>query len=236
MNVKERIIGELDCLHIPGDKNGAAIVLLHGYGANAQDLFPLHKAIETYPGTHWFFPQGPLELGKYGNFTSRAWFPLGVADSILQAVETGNWTKVASLNPKGLDTARGLLVQFLKEIGIPYSKVILGGFSQGAMLALDTFLTLEEKPLGLTILSGTVLKENKWVELAAHKTGFQFIQSHGMVDDLLPFAAAKRLEALLFSAGLKGEFIQFPGGHDIPEVVVRKVSNYIMSRNYNAPK
>ncbi len=235
MNKREGRFGELDCLYVPGDRAGAAIILLHGYGANAEDLFPLHSMIETYPGTSWYFPQGPQELGKYGAFSSRAWFPLGVADSILQAVETGNWSKVASLNPKGLDTAREALIQFLRQIDIPYSKIILGGFSQGAMLALDTFLSIEEKPLGLLILSGTVLKENKWKEWAVNKSGFQYLQSHGMVDDLLPFAAARRLEGLLTSAGLKGEFVPFPGGHDIPEIVVRKVSHYIMSRNHNSP-
>lgn len=222
--------GELECLYAPGLVEGVCVVLLHGYGANAEDLYPLHKMINVPPGTSWYFPQGPLELGNIGNMKSRAWFPLGVADSILQAVETGNWSKVATLNPKGLDSARELLIHFIDNLKIPYSKIILGGFSQGAMLALDTFLNLEEKPLGLVILSGTVLKENKWKELAVKKSGFPYIQSHGMVDDLLPFAGAKRLESILNIAGMKGEFIPFPGGHEIPDVVLKKVSQYIMNQ------
>ncbi len=224
-------IGNLDCLHIPGSSQGIAIVMLHGYGANAEDLFDLHSVIESKPGTSWYFPQGPLVIGNYGEYPSRAWFPLGVADSILQAVETGNWSKVATLNPKGLDEARKNLLEFLSLLNIPYSKIILGGFSQGAMLIVDTFLTKEENPLGLLILSGTVLNELKWKELAPQKKGFHFLQSHGMVDDLLPFTAAKRLENIFSTSGLKSEFIPFPGGHTIPELVVRKISNYVMDRS-----
>ena len=224
-------IGEFDCLHIPGSSHGIAIVMLHGYGANAEDLYDLHTAIESKPGTSWYFPQGPLVIGNYGEFPSRAWFPLGVADSILQAVETGNWSKVATLNPKGLDQVREELLKFLGLLEVPYSKVILGGFSQGAMLAVDTFLSKEESPLGLMILSGTVLNEQKWRDLAPGKQGFHFLQSHGMVDDLLPYAASKRLENLLSSSGLKSEFVPFPGGHTIPELVVRKISNYVMARS-----
>ncbi len=224
-------IGNLDCLHIPGSSQGIAIVMLHGYGANAEDLFDLHSVIESKPGTSWYFPQGPLVIGNYGEYPSRAWFPLGVADSILQAVETGNWSKVATLNPKGLDEARKNLLEFLSLLNIPYSKIILGGFSQGAMLIVDTFLTKEENPLGLLILSGTVLNELKWKELAPQKKGFHFLQSHGMVDDLLPFTAAKRLENIFSTSGLKSEFIPFPGGHTIPELVVRKISNYVMARS-----
>lgn len=224
-------IGNLDCLHIPGSSQGIAIVMLHGYGANAEDLFDLHSVIESKPGTSWYFPQGPLVIGNYGEYPSRAWFPLGVADSILQAVETGNWSKVATLNPKGLDEGRKNLLEFLSLLNIPYSKIILGGFSQGAMLIVDTFLTKEENPLGLLILSGTVLNELKWKELAPQKKGFHFLQSHGMVDDLLPFTAAKRLENIFSTSGLKSEFIPFPGGHTIPELVVRKISNYVMDRS-----
>jgi len=228
--MKYKQFGQLECIHVEGNPNGIGVVLLHGYGANAEDLYPLHKILPNNPNLSWFFPEAPLELQNFGSIQSRAWFPLGVADSILQAVESGNWSKVASLNPKGLDSARELLVEFMKRLPIPYSKIILGGFSQGAMLALDTFLTLEERPAGLVLLSGTVLKENKWKELATQKQGFAYIQSHGMVDDLLPFAAAKRLEGLLFLAGMKGEFIPFPGGHEIPDGVLRKVAQYIQMR------
>lgn len=224
-------IGNFDCLHIPGSSQGIAIVMLHGYGANAEDLFGLAGEIESAPGTNWYFPQGPLIVGNYGEYPSRAWFPLGVADSILQAVETGNWSKVATLNPKGLDEARKSLIEFLGLLAVPYSKVILGGFSQGAMLAVDTFLTREEIPLGLLILSGTILNELKWKELAPKKEGFHFLQSHGLVDDLLPYTASRRLEGLLSNARLKSEFIHFPGGHTIPDIVMRKISNYIKSRS-----
>ena len=68
--------------------------------------------------------------------------------------------------PEGLASARRKLMALLEvaqvETGLPMSRFLLGGFSQGAMLATDVTLRLEEAPAGLAALSGTLLCEEEW--------------------------------------------------------------------------
>lgn len=210
-------------LHLPGDENGLAVVLIHGFGANAKDLYPLKNYIQVPKGTNWYFPDGILDVPISPQYTGKAWFPIGIS-ALLQ---DGDFSKVADYDPPGLNDAFIKMDAFIRALPHPYEKIILGGFSQGAMLSTELFLQREERPHSLILLSGTLLNTNRWKKAAEKKKGFQFFQSHGTNDPLLPFSAAKGLESILRESGLIGEFVQFSGGHEIPESVIKRVSGYL---------
>jgi phospholipase/carboxylesterase len=93
---------------------------------------------------------------------------------------------------------------------------VLGGFSQGAMIATDLALRLEEPPAALVVLSGAPVGEAEWEKRAPARAGLRVLQTHGRQDPVLPFAFGEAVRDLLHTAGLEVEFLPFDGGHGVP--------------------
>jgi phospholipase/carboxylesterase len=133
--------------------------------------------------------------------------------------------------PEGLPKARRMLMQLVDEaarqVDVPLSRVVLGGFSQGAMLATDATLRLDEPPAALCILSGTLLVQKEWAQLAPRRAGLKVFQSHGRRDAILPFANATALRDLLTAAGLDVDFLPFDGEHTIPLEALERVGDLL---------
>ena len=92
-----------------------------------------------------------------------------------------------------MEWAREELQRFIKALGASWENIVLMGFSQGAMLAVDLALRAEAPPAGVAILSGTLVDKKTVAELAPRKKGLPFFQSHGSVDPILGFAQARAL-------------------------------------------
>ena len=222
MNTVTTQMGELTCRVIGSEQPSFVVLLCHGYGAPGTDLVPMaHELMHLRPalGEHvrFLFPEAPLTLP--GFFGARAWWHIDVA-RYERALRTGELRDMRTEIPEGLASARRKLMALLElaqvETGLPLSRFLLGGFSQGAMLATDVTLRLEEAPAGLAALSGTLLCEEEWRPRAAKRAGLPVLQSHGRVDPVLPFQAAEWLQELLTESGMDVEFIPFNGAHTIP--------------------
>lgn len=209
------------------DEEGSrlTVVLFHGYGADARDLAPLRSYIPRKTPLRFVFPDAP------GNM----WFPIDER-RLQQAQMTGIPWDPSKDEPPGLAQARENAFVFLEELEVPWNKLILGGFSQGAMLATDLTLRAKEGPAGLAILSGTLLNEPEWKKLAPKRKGLKFFQSHGEQDPILGYALAKRLETLLTSGGLEGSLLGFPGGHFIPAEGLKELGSYLDGQARTAPE
>jgi phospholipase/carboxylesterase len=203
--------------------DGLAVVLCHGYGAPGDDLVSLApevlRAAPALEGRVCFvFPEAPLELPQMGPWDSRAWWPLD--ERILDAaLAKGRPIDSERAAPSELPALRGMLARLLAELesrhGFPISRTLLGGFSQGAMLATDTVLRLPLTPAGLCVFSGTLFDEEAWTRLAPDRKGMPALVSHGRQDPLLSFPAAERLYHLLADAGVAAKFVPFDGPHTI---------------------
>jgi phospholipase/carboxylesterase len=103
----------------------------------------------------------------------------------------------------------------------PPGGILLGGFSQGAMLSLDVALH-DPRPLaGLALFSATLLAEPVWGPRMGSRPGLPVLQSHGTHDPLLPFAVAEKLRDLMSAAAMEVDFVPFRGGHEIPPVALQ---------------
>lgn len=206
-------IGSLDCLIRPGENEKNVVLLLHGFGADAQDLFPLADYLD--PREEWTFvvPNAPLEVPIGPGWTGLGWFPISLRD-----LEVGvDFTQV---RPPGLDASREAVSQLIFELNP--ERLVLGGFSQGAMIATEVALSQSEDVEALVLYSGVMLDERGWTAKAPALKGKKLLQSHGSGDPVLPQAAGRRLFDMLKKAGMEGEFISFPGGHEIPAQVLKK--------------
>jgi phospholipase/carboxylesterase len=211
-----------------GAGSGPVVVLLHGFGAPGDDLVSLWRTLRVPAGTRFVFPEAPLHLGmKYGN--GRAWWWLDLEARMRRQALGDKW-EITDV-PEGLDAAREKVDAFLDAVEStlhpPPGKVVLGGFSQGAMLSLDVALRSSRALAGLVLMSGTHLAAREWAARFERRRGLPVFMSHGQTDELLPYAVADRLAATLASNGLTVEWLPFRGGHGIPGNVVDGVSAFL---------
>jgi len=228
MMQKPRLVrfGNLDAIEVPNTDPGAlTVICLHGYGADMRDLAPLAAELEAKRPITWFFPDAPETLDWGG----RAWFPIDVA-AFEEAQRAGTPRDLSLREPPGLEWAREELQGFIKGLERPWENIVLMGFSQGAMLAVDLALRAESPPAGVAILSGTLVDKKTTAELAAAKKGLPFFQSHGSVDPILGFAQARALEKILIEAGWKGQLRRFEGGHAIPAETLDGLKGWLGKR------
>ncbi len=203
-------------------------VILHGYGANAQDLFSLQKLFDNKGEHNWHFPNGFINLALSPMFDSRAWFPIDI-ESYEKAQREGRHRDLASVRPAGLNEARDRLLKFIKEIINNGDELVLGGFSQGAMLSAELSFHLKPILKAVILLSGAILDEISWFPKFAELKGLKFIQTHGEQDMVLSFTEAQRLSEKLQELGWEGSFHPFQGGHEIPMHIALEVRNFIES-------
>ena len=203
---------------------GLRLVFLHGYGASAQDLSDFrHLSLPTT--SHWIFLEGPLELALGG----RAWFPLKLHLSSFPQ----------PLSPRGIYESPEVLAYLEKHVReiqnfiAPFSpeNLVLGGFSQGAVMALNVALRMKTPPLALVFLSGALFPDKL---LEGQKQSFcqggRVFQAHGKNDPLLSFSEAKKVEDFLVDLSWKGHFLPFEGGHEIPPLVLSQMLDFLKNQ------
>jgi phospholipase/carboxylesterase len=149
-----------------------------------------------------------------------------------EAVWTGgDLTALSEDEPPGLGDARARIDAMLDELqgalAVAGSRIVLGGFSQGAMLACDVALRSDRPLGGLVLLSATFLCRSIWLKHMAARRDLPVFQSHGRSDPLLPFSLAADLHGALSSAGLSVDWLPFDGGHEIPPAVLAGASAFL---------
>jgi phospholipase/carboxylesterase len=209
-----------------GGGNGPVVVLMHGYGAPGTDLVPLWRALAVPKEVRFVFPEAPLELG----FGGRAWWPIDMVRLQERFTKEGAARLIDEV-PPGIDEARAAVLDLLDALKRDFAahpdEIVIGGFSQGAMLATDTVLRTTRAFGGLAIMSGTLVSHSQWSPLMATRKGLPVLQSHGRADPVLPFAIAERLRDELTAAGVPVEFTPFNGGHGIPGPVLDGLARLI---------
>jgi len=223
-------IGPLQCVTVQNSLQPELVVVLsHGFGANAQDLVPLAYQILQAPSLKnkaikIVFPNAPITLGNPGGL---AWWFIDL-QTLMFRVMQGQISQIINETPAGLDDARNKLEETLKEIkaqtGLPWSKFVLGGFSQGAILSIDSCLHIIDEPIGgLVIFSGSMVSAEKWKTLAEKRQkGTKILQSHGTQDPILPYLIANEMRQKFLTKYFTVDFIEFNGGHTIPPQAIPK--------------
>jgi phospholipase/carboxylesterase len=215
-----------------GGGDGPLVVLMHGFGAPATDLVPLFRSLDVPPEVRFAFPAAPLVLDARApdEYAPRAWWMIDIA-RMQSAILRGDGPNLAREAPPGLPAARAavrdMLAALERELATPPERVVLGGFSQGAMLACDVALRAERPPAGLAILSGAPVCVEEWQALAPKRVGLRVLQSHGRADPILPYEGAEWLRDVLVGAGLDVDWVPFNGGHGIPDGVLERLSAFV---------
>ncbi len=240
MGTSRRTIGRLNCTEINGNNTEespeAAVILCHGYGAPGDDLVDIgHHVLgmddRIADRVRFVFPEAPISLEEAGIPGGRAWWPLRVAE-LIELAESGDFERVVKSVPGGMDESRDLVLEVVQQVcdetSLPLSKILIGGFSQGAMQMADVAFHLDESPAILIQMSGILIALDRWKELAPNRKGMKVLQSHGQMDPILPFVAAEWLREFLLESGIEVEFIPFMGPHAIPGPVLFRLKERIV--------
>lgn len=152
------------------------VILLHGYGANGQDLLGLGEEWKTdFPDTVFISPDAPTpcEISPFGY----QWFSLGDWSPV--SMTTGVRTVAPHINE--------LIDEQLKKYNVSDENLVLCGFSQGTMLALYTALRRPKKIAGVLGYSGALICTEDWNSIELQKPDICLI--HGIADNVVPVAA-----------------------------------------------
>ena len=201
---------------LAGPRLGAAagsarqlVVLLHGYGADGDDLMALaHAWREALPHAEFAAPHGPLacETAPSG----RQWFPMRLVGS--RAFEQAPEAVLRAMGARltdGLAVLAAYLDGELARAGLDRRSLGIVGFSQGAMMALA---------VGLAQGCGAVVAySGGWPGGSVHPGGAPpVLLCHGEEDDLVPVGTLFATIAALEDAGVAARWHVAPGtGHGI---------------------
>lgn len=220
----------IDALPI-GSNPERLVILNHGFGASGDDLADfgpmlIESSEEIARTCRFVFPEAPIDLGPMGMPGGRAWWPINMA-RLAEMNETQDFDQLTQLEPSGMKEASQMLGETIQAAlaaaGLDASKLVLGGFSQGAMVSTCVTLTERLNPLLLVLFSDTLLNRTEWQRLANEHAGCDVLQSHGRQDSVLPFAPAVQLRDMLTESGFNMEFIEFNGSHTIPMNVMQRL-------------
>jgi len=127
-----------------------------------------------------------------------------------------------------LKSAAALVKEVIRQFEThPGGRIVLGGFSQGAMVATEVAFQSDAHVDALVLLSGTLVDEASWQQRFSAHRAIPVFMSHGRADPVLPFGIADRFRTELAAAGLKVTWVPFDGGHEIPASVVLELNKFL---------
>lgn len=199
----------LESITTPVENPQGLVVGLHGWGANSQDLVSLVPYLNL-PNYQFIFPEAPFPHPHVPN--GKAWYDLR-AENMYQ----------------GLLESREMLHNWLLSLaettGIPPSKTILAGFSQGGAMTLDVGLKLPFA--GLVAMSGYLHPDS----ISPNQRDFpQILIIHGTRDRVVPLTAAQRAKQALESVGITVEYQEFDAEHEINLEMLELVRSFITKK------
>lgn len=180
-----------------GNKAKQAVVFLHGYGADGNDLIGLAPYFaESLPDATFFSPHAP-EQGEMG--MGRQWFTLQGYDPDLLRRDPARMTDAfARMYDGAKNSAASLNVyldRILKETALDASALALIGFSQGTMMAMHIGLRRPSALGAIVGYSGALLGSE---HLASEKSSSPpILLVHGAADDVVPLPALTHMQRAL---------------------------------------
>ena len=197
-------------IHIKSPKVETApkqiVFLLHGYGADGADLIDLSSPFSmVLPYAKFISPDAPYDCKM--SPMGKEWFPI---EEI----------------PNGAINASKELLNLIKsecdKESLKFENVLLIGFSQGAMMSIQSLLLSKYDFFGIIGYSGGTSQENinasrHFIEKNKHKnSSTPILLVHGEEDDIVPFSSLENAKKLLNEIGFEVKTVNRPGlGHGI---------------------
>jgi phospholipase/carboxylesterase len=208
-----------------GPEPRAAVIWLHGLGADGHDFEPLVPELQWpgAPAIRFVFPHAPVRpVTINGGMAMRAWYDIvsltagrdhdrdGITRSIREATA---------------------LVHRERERGIAADRIVLAGFSQGGAIAVHAALGYPERLAGLVVLSTyLVLEQRLAAEAAPANHGLAVFAAHGSYDPMVPLPLGEALARQLRQDGYAVDWRSYPMAHAVCPQEVQDLATWFRER------
>jgi phospholipase/carboxylesterase len=199
-----------------------AVIWLHGLGADGNDFVPMVQELDLagLPGIRFVFPHAKtMPVTINGGYVMRSWYDIVATDLTRREDEGG-------LRASQRDVEA--LIAREKARGIPASRIILAGFSQGCAMTLQTGMRHPEKLAGMLCLSGYLpLASSVAAERSQASLATPVFMAHGRQDGVVPFARAQASHEALKALGYQVEWHEYAMQHSLCLEEVQDISKWL---------
>lgn len=212
----------LPCVEIaPNSAHRTSIVWLHGLGADGHDFEPIAAQLALPPelGVRFVFPHAPPRpVTINGGYVMRAWYDIAAPDlrhTVDEAGISDSMQRVSAIIDREV------------TLGIPPSRIILAGFSQGGMIALEIGSRYLPPLGGVLALSTYLALPQQFPDSAAKMPIFV---AHGTQDPIIPYRLAVTSRDLLEHKGYAVEWHSYTMPHSVCTEEIRDLRVWLLAR------
>jgi phospholipase/carboxylesterase len=208
-----------------GDKTNinAAVIWLHGLGADANDFVPIIPELHLPAGLNirFIFPNAPIQPVTINQgYRMPAWYDI-------RSVSIVDDDDRAGIEESSQNLA--LLCQQQIDNGITSRRIVLAGFSQGGAIALHCGCRFKQPLGGIMALSTYMpLPDQLEPEISLHATTTPVFMAHGRQDDVVAIEHARRSSALLQSLGIAVEWHDYDMPHSVNAEEITDISQWLI--------
>lgn len=199
-----------------------SVIWLHGLGADGSDFVPIVSELQStqHLNIRFIFPHAPIMPVSINNgYEMRAWFDIYDIAIAAKIDESGISNSIKQLEK---------LIDKEVERGIPTENIIVAGFSQGAVIALNTGLCYSKKLAGILALSGYLPMADKVLQNASKiNRDTPIFLAHGSEDPIVPYALGKATYASLQQAGYPVTWHSYPMPHSVCPEEIDDIAKWI---------
>jgi phospholipase/carboxylesterase len=209
----------MDAIQIEtGPDPEACVIWLHGLGADGHDFEPIVPELELARPVRFLFPHAPVRPVTINNgMRMRAWYDI---------VQFGPGRE----DDAGLRASQKQVEEMIRAQGMPASRIVLAGFSQGGAIVLQTALRYPERLAGVMALS-CYLPLAGTLEGEAHPSnkGVPIFMAHGQYDDVIAIGRAQKSREHLEKLGYRIEWHEYPMPHSVCAPEIADISKFLSS-------
>jgi len=209
----------------PATPATAAIIWLHGLGADGHDFVPLVASLRLQPAQAWrfVFPHASvMPVSLNGGMPMRSWFDILSLD------------RQGRQDVEGIRRSQQRIAGLIDEqiaSGIPSRRIIIAGFSQGGALALHTALRYPSPLAGLLALSTYLPMESTLdAETSTANRALPILMQHGQYDSILPLHLGIWSRDRLRAAGYGVGWNDYPMQHEVCDDEVDAIREFLLAR------
>jgi phospholipase/carboxylesterase len=203
-------------------KPNAAVIWLHGLGADGHDFEPIVPEIVRPRERAWrfVFPHAPVRpVTINGGMSMRAWYDLKGLDR--RAPEDVSGFRDTDVRIRQLIAREG-------EHGIAANRIVLAGFSQGGAVSLYTATRFPEKLAGVMALSCYLPLESSLIaERAPANDATPIFMAHGRGDDRIPMSMGVQSRDFLKTHGYTVEWHDYPMAHAVCAAEIADIREFL---------
>jgi phospholipase/carboxylesterase len=209
----------LDTLVIEADGAAAGTVIwLHGLGADAHDFEPIVPLLNLHQPLKFVFPNAPVRpVTINAGMEMRAWYDIDPGAPL--AGEADIRESAAAI---------AALVEAEVQAGTPRNRIVLAGFSQGGVIALQVGLRAESRVAGIMALSTYVHDhEHLAEEVSFASIDTPIFMAHGLADPMIPIARAVTSREALAALNYEVEWHEYGMGHQVCPEEIEHIATWL---------